>query len=93
MLGANRRETLFEIVIPASLSHILAGMKTALSQSWACVIAAEMIVAQKGLGYLIVRSMESGNMGNILISLIFISGISFLLSYLFTKLEAIICPW
>ena len=93
VLGANRRETLFEIVIPASLSHILAGMKTALSQSWACVIAAEMIVAQKGLGYLIVRSMESGNMGNILISLIFISSISFLLSYLFTKLEAIICPW
>lgn len=93
VLGANRRETLFEIVIPASFPHILAGMKTALSQSWACVIAAEMIVSQKGLGYLITRSMESGNMGNILISLIFICGISSLLSYLFTKLEAIICPW
>ncbi len=93
ILGANRRETLFEIVIPASFPHILAGMKIALSQSWACVIAAEMIAAEKGLGYLIVRSMESGNMGNILISLVFISGISFLLSYLFTKLEAIICPW
>lgn len=93
ILGANRREMLFEIVIPASFPQILAGMKTALSQSWACVIAAEMIVAQKGLGYLIVRSMESGNMGNVLISLIFISGISALFSYLFTKLEAIICPW
>ena len=55
--------------------------------------AAEMIVAQRGLGYLIVRSMESGNMGNILIAIIFISGISSLLSYLFNKLEAIICPW
>ncbi len=93
VLGANRRELLFEIVIPASFPHILAAMKIALSQSWACVIAAEMIASEKGLGYLIVRSMESGNMGNILISLIFISGISFLLSYLFTKLEAIICPW
>lgn len=93
VIGANHREMLFEIVIPASFPHILAGMKTALSQSWACVIAAEMIVAQKGLGYLIVRSMESGNMGNILISIFFISGISALLSYLFNKLEAIICPW
>lgn len=93
MIGANRREMLFEIVIPASFPQILAGMKTALSQSWACVIAAEMIVAKRGLGYLIVRSMESGNMGNVLISIIFISGISFLLSYLFTKLEEIICPW
>lgn len=93
VIGANRKEMLLEIVIPASFPHILAGMKTALSQSWACVIAAEMIVAQKGLGYLIVRSMESGNMGNILISIFFISGISALLSYLFNKLEAIICPW
>lgn len=93
MIGANKREMLFEIVIPAAFPQILAGMKTALSQSWACVIAAEMIVAQRGLGYLIVRSMESGNMGNILIAIIFISGISSLLSYLFNKLEAIICPW
>ena len=49
ILGANKKEMLFEIVIPASFPQILAGMKTALSQSWACVIAAEMIVAQKGL--------------------------------------------
>lgn len=92
-IGAGRKETLFEIVIPASFPQILAGMKTAISQSWACVIAAEMIVAQRGLGYLIVRSMESGDMGNVLISLLFISGISSLLSFLFAKLEAVICPW
>ncbi len=93
IIGANRKELLTEIVIPASFPQILAGMRTALSQSWACVIAAEMIVSQQGLGYLIVRSMESGSMGNVLISLLFISGISSLLSYLFGKLEAIICPW
>ena len=45
------------------------------------------------MGYLIVRSMESGNMLNILVALIFIGSISALLSFLFSKLEKVVCPW
>ena len=68
-------------------------MKVALSSGWVCVIAAEMIAAREGLGYLIIRSMETGNMLNILVALIFIGSISALLSALFSKMEKVVCPW
>lgn len=93
VLGAKQRDLLIEIVLPGAFPSILAGMKVALSAGWVCVIAAEMIAAKEGLGYLITRSMESGNMTNILVSLIFIGSISALLSWLFTKLERVVCPW
>ena len=93
VLGARQKDLLLEVVLPGIFPNILAGMKVALSAGWLCVIAAEMIAAREGLGYLIVRSMESGNMLNILVALIFIGSISALLSFLFSKLEKVVCPW
>ncbi|MDU1326216.1 MAG: ABC transporter permease [Clostridiales bacterium] len=93
VLGAGPRALLFEIVLPGIFPNILAGMKVALSAGWVCVIASEMIAARKGLGYLIIRSMETGNMLNILIALIFIGSISALLSALFSRAEKVVCPW
>ena len=93
VLGAGRRALLLEIVLPGIFPSILAGMKVALSSGWVCVIAAEMIAAREGLGYLIIRSMETGNMLNILVALIFIGSISALLSALFPKMEKVVCPW
>lgn len=93
VLGAGRRALLLEIVLPGIFPSILAGMKVALSSGWVCVIAAEMIAAREGLGYLIIRSMETGNMLNILVALIFIGSISALLSALFSKMEKVVCPW
>ena len=93
VLGAGRWSTLVEVVLPGALPSILTGMKVALSSGWVCVIAAEMIAAKEGLGYLIIRSMESGDMVHILVAMIFIGSINFLFSWLFSKLERVVCPW
>ena len=49
VLGANRRQILLEITLPATVPAILAGIRTALSSGWMCVVAAEMIVAKQGV--------------------------------------------
>ena len=61
ILGANRKQLLTEITLPATTPAILAGIRTALSSGWMCVVAAEMIVAKQGVGFLIVRGQESGD--------------------------------
>lgn len=93
VLGANDRQLLWEIAMPASLPAILAGMKTALSSGWMCVLAAEMVVAKQGVGFLIVRGMESGDSTLIIVCMMVIGIVSAMISYSLTKFEGMMCPW
>ena len=93
VLGAGRRQLLFEVTIPATIPAILAGIRTALSSGWMCVVAAEMIVARQGVGYLIIRGQESGDTALIVANMLVIGVVSFLLSTILSKLEVVLCPW
>ena len=53
VFGSNSREGVFPCHLPATLPFILTGMRLAMGNSFATVVAAEMIAADSGLGYLI----------------------------------------
>lgn len=52
-LGVRPHQLFFRVIFPAALPHIMTGVKTATALSWAIVVAAELVAAQEGLGYLI----------------------------------------
>ena len=52
-LGASRLATLWQILVPAALPELLAGIRTALALAFILLVSSELIVAQSGLGYLI----------------------------------------
>ena len=52
-LGASRRRVLWEVVFPAALPEILAGVRNALAISFILLVTSEFLVGQRGLGYLI----------------------------------------
>jgi ABC-type nitrate/sulfonate/bicarbonate transport system permease component len=52
-LGASRWQLFRHVIFPAALPSIMTGLKTGLAVSWAVVVAAELIAAQRGLGYMI----------------------------------------
>jgi NitT/TauT family transport system permease protein len=52
-MGASRRNTLFEVVLPSALPELLSGIRTALALSFILMVASELIVARSGLGYMI----------------------------------------
>lgn len=54
-LGAGRWITLTEILLPAALSHIVAGIRVGAGFGWQSLIGAELIVGSTGLGYMIVQ--------------------------------------
>lgn len=93
VLGANRKQLLTEITLPATTPAILAGIRTALSAGWMCVVAAEMIVAKQGVGYLIVRGQESGDTALIVACMLVIGFVNMMLSGILGKLEGVLCPW
>lgn len=92
-VGAGDVATMFEVVLPASLPSIVAGMKTALSTGWMCVLAAEMVVAKQGVGFLIIRGMDSGDSALILTGMIVIGVVSAAITAVLNRLEVKLCPW
>ena len=55
-LGATPLKSFVHVTLPATLPFILTGMRLAMGNSFATVVAAEMIAADSGLGYLIFNS-------------------------------------
>lgn len=47
-------ETLRKIILPASLPSVIVGMRSGLGLGWMFVVAAELMGASKGIGYLLV---------------------------------------
>jgi NitT/TauT family transport system permease protein len=58
--GANEREVLWEVILPAALPEILAGIRNAVAISFIVLVASELLVGQRGLGYLISFLGEGG---------------------------------
>ncbi len=90
---ANEFQMLKEIVLPASLPAIFAGIRTALGVGWAIVLAAEMLGAVSGTGFLITKGMSIGDTALIFICMFIIGIIGALLSVLASFIERRICPW
>lgn len=55
-LGGNRRDVIREIVIPAAIPLVITGLRIGLGVGWGALIAAELLAARSGLGFLIESS-------------------------------------
>ncbi len=52
-MGAKRVRVFFTVIVPSAVPNIFTGIRLGLSGAILCVIAAEMLVGNNGLGYLI----------------------------------------
>jgi NitT/TauT family transport system permease protein len=53
MMGANERELLMRVILPAALPSILTGVRLAMGIAWVLVVVAEILAVRSGLGYLL----------------------------------------
>lgn len=58
-LGAGRAALLFRVAIPAGLPAIAAELRIALGNAWATVVAAELVVATAGFGFVIMNGYRN----------------------------------
>lgn len=93
VFNAAPRQRLFKIAIPSSLDAIFAGIRTSTSAAWMVVLAAEMLGANAGVGFLISRGMDSIDMPLVLTGMIAIGIVGSLLAIITQFAERLICPW
>lgn len=53
ILEYSKLETVTKLMIPASLPNILLGIRLALSTAWMCLVVAELLGADRGVGFMI----------------------------------------
>lgn len=93
MLGANNRQVFFTIVLPSCVPHIFAGLQIAIGASWGCVVAAEMIRASEGVGWVIIKGQEGNSTVQILVGIAAIGIVGFVLAVAMRAVEARLCRW
>jgi taurine transport system permease protein len=92
-LGANRLQVIRFVVLPGALPNILSGLKVVLAIAWTCVISAEMVGANSGLGFRIWTAKEWSDTGQVLVGMLSISLTVLILDVLFRILERVLLPW
>jgi len=92
-LGASQWRTFINVVLPSSLPSIFAGLRVGLGFAWMCVIAAEMIAARSGLGYMIQLNRQLLSLDRVVAGMITIGVIGLIMTKLMEFLEIYLIPW
>ncbi|TET14281.1 MAG: ABC transporter permease [Candidatus Thorarchaeota archaeon] len=91
--GATEPEVLIKIIIPSAAPEIFVGFRIGFGIGWMCLIAAEMVNVNAGLGYLVLIMQQSGQTGAMIASMLLIGLIGFLISYFFMIMEKRLLRW
>ncbi len=92
-LGANSFETLRSVVLPAGLPTLLGGARIALGNAWTAVIAAELLAATSGLGFVALTAGSNLDSTTTVAAMIVIGAIGLLLSTIMRRVVRFSAPW
>lgn len=92
-LGARPRAILWEVVLPAAAPGIVTGLAIGMGTSWFCLVTAEMISGQYGIGYYTWESYTIQNYPDIVVGMILIGLLGMGSSALLRRAGARAMPW
>lgn len=93
MLGANKFQLFVNVIVPAAVPQIFAGLQGSFAAAWCAVIAAEMIRADEGAGWVIFNGMNYANTTQVIVGMVVIGVVGLLIAQLLKILERRLCVW
>ncbi len=92
-LGASEISILREVIIPGALPNITTGLSIGMGTCWFCLVTAEMISGQLGIGYFTWESFTLQNYSSIVVGMLLIGGLGMLSSALVRWVGKKFTPW
>lgn len=86
-LGARRGQVMLHVVIPETVPYIVVGMQLALSNAFMTIVAAEMLAANSGLGFVIWNSQIYAQTDRIFAAFVALSLLGFALDSIIHSLS------
>ena len=87
VFGYTRAQELRHVVLPSALPYILTGMRLGLGYSWRSLIAAELVAASSGLGYMILDAEQLSRPDVILVGVFVIGCLGSLMDMSLSRLS------
>ena len=85
--GASNTQMLFSIAIPTALPMIFTGLRVSLGIAWMTLVAAELVAASRGLGFMLQIARSIGRADIIVMGMFVIAAIGTILTTLLHALE------
>lgn len=92
-LGASKRQILLHVILPNSLPELFTGMRVAMGICWGTVVAAELVAAESGVGFMIMAASKFLATDIVVLGVIIVGIIGYSIDILMRKLEARLIPW
>ena len=92
-LGAGRLSVIRKVVWPATLPLVFAGLKLGLGISLLLVVAAEMIAADAGIGFMILTAADLMQTKRLMVGLLTLSLLGLFFNWLLRQIERRCLPW
>ncbi|MBV9228167.1 MAG: ABC transporter permease subunit, partial [Chloroflexi bacterium] len=92
-LGATRFQLLRYTILPSALPEIFTGMRVGIGLAWSCLVAAELIAADVGLGWLVQNAGQQLQVGMIFVGIIAIGLLGYGMELIIRAFERLAVPW
>ncbi len=83
----------FKVIIPGAAPNIFTGFRVGLSSCWMCVVAAELVSSNTGLGYMIMNARQFGQTDVVIVGMLIIGLIGKLMDSLLKIIEGRVIKW
>jgi NitT/TauT family transport system permease protein len=93
MMGANRNELLWRVVLPAALPSIMTGVRLSMGIAWVLVVVAEILAVRSGLGYLLNDAYQFYRNDVVIASMLSIGMLGYLSDRLVVLLRDRVLEW
>jgi NitT/TauT family transport system permease protein len=92
-LGGTRWGAVYKVLVPAALPGIFDSLRIAMGWAWSYLVVAEIVAANRGLGFLIIQSQRYLKTAEIFAGIIIIGIIGLATDHLFRWLSRKLFPW
>lgn len=92
-MGASQSQIVWHVITRAAMPEIFTGMRIGIGVGWTTLVAAEMVAADRGLGFMVLNAAQFLASDTVIMGIIVIGVFAFAFDLLVRYLERILIPW
>lgn len=92
-LGATRLQVVLLVLLPHALPSILTGTRIGLGTGWATLVAAELVAATQGLGFMIKGAADFLVTDVVILGILVIAAVAIVMELVLRLIQRTLAPW
>ena len=92
-MGASRWQVIRHVVVIAALPEIITGLRIAIGFGWTTLVAAEMVAADAGIGFMVLNASEFLATDIVVMGIILIGLVAYSFDHFMLYIERKLVPW